>query len=763
VKTFAKTLVERRVPQYLLIYVGFAWGVMQFAQFVVGVFLLSPHWTKLVFFATLLFWPAYLLVVYRHGRPGADSWGLPEKIGVPVNLVVASLVLFVVFRGQDLGAATTSVTVADESGSLVVREVAKQEFRKRTVVFDFDSENLGSDDLWLTGFIPDAVYYDMLGDDFLDPVGPSQFAERLRRAGYPELRGVPLALKREVAEERHADWIFGGTIGRAGSNYTATITLHAAGDGGLAAEESYVADDLFDLVDRISADLRRHLAIPSRDDVPDLPAEEYFTSNRDALPPYGRARNLIVIERDWAGAIELLQQAVAADPTFTLAQYSLATLLVVSNRRAEAVPAIQAALTNVYRLPERAQFTVKADYYGVTENLDKAWAVIEMWAELYPEDLIALQNLYAVQNVRNQRVEAIGTLEKIYALNSGMADVLKQIAALQGSLGNFAEARDALQRYTDRYPDDYTGLQGLANIQLRTGELDAARRNIDKALLLEPTSTELMVASARLYHRVGDFTAAESGFKGALEAATSANARLNALGALHTYYRVQGQTTPAFETLDERLEEARAVLLPVQVAVQRLQSLAVYLENGRDADARAIVDEYGGEQQVPLNIVAGIARLELAVENEDVAAAETELAAVEAAIQRSGLENFRGSVQTVGAKLAGLKGDWQRACELRDQYLLANPTDPFVPTGIAECLRELGRLEEAERSVRTTLATIPGSATANVELSRILRARGDPAGARAALARALAIWSLAEPPFEPAAEARALLEASAGA
>jgi hypothetical protein len=39
----------------------------------------------------------------------------------------------------------------------------------------------------------------------------------------------------------------------------------------------------------------------------------------------------------------------------------------------------------------------------------------------------------------------------------------------------------------------------------------------------------------------------------------------------------------------------------------------------------------------------------------------------------------------------------------------------------------------------------------------VLKARGDAAGARAALERALTIWSLAEPDFEPAAEARTLL------
>ncbi|HEX7237965.1 MAG TPA: tetratricopeptide repeat protein [Gammaproteobacteria bacterium] len=752
-------LVERRIPQYLLVYIGVAWGLMQFTQLIVDVFLFSPHWTKIAIFATFMLWPSYLLVVYRHGRPGTDAWGLPEKIGIPANLLFVFGVLFFMFRTEDLGAATTSVTVADETGTVVERKVAKQEFRKRTVLFDFDSDALADDDLWLTGFVPDAVYMDMLGDDFLDPVGPNQFVEKLRRAGYRNLRNVPLALKREIAEELHADWIFSGKIGKAGEQYTATVTLHSAGDGGRAAEDVYVADDVFGLVDAISADLRKHLEIPKRDSVPDLPAREYFTSNDAALKPYGEARNLLLIENDWPGAISKLQQAVAADPTFTLAQHTLAAGMLLSNRSAEAVAPIKAALQNNYRLPERAQFTVKADYYGMTQDLDKAWAVVEMWAQLYPEDLVALQNLYTVQTVRNQRVEAIATLEKIYSINSGMADVLKQIAQLQSSLGNFEEARGALRRYVERFPDDYTGLSSLAGIELNMGELDAARRTIEKALLLEPGNTELLVRLAQLDQRVGNFAAAESGLKAALAAAPSPNARANAWGALHLYYRVQGQTTAALEALAKRVEESAAFLPPVQIAVLRLTSLDVYFDTGREADVRAILDEYGGQLQIPVSVVANLAELQLALANRDVPAAEKLLATVESMIAANQLERFRDQAVGASARLAGLKGEWQRAYDLRQQYLRANPTDAFVHTGIAECLRELGRLEEAEKSIRRTLELIPGSANANVELARVLTARGDAAGARAALERALAIWSSAEPDFEPANEARALLAA----
>jgi Flp pilus assembly protein TadD len=192
-----------------------------------------------------------------------------------------------------------------------------------------------------------------------------------------------------------------------------------------------------------------------------------------------------------------------------------------------------------------------------------------------------------------------------------------------------------------------------------------------------------------------------------------------------------------------------------------LDNLDVYLETGREAEVRRILDEYGSQLRPPSNIRAVIAELQLALDQRDIGTAETQLAAVESIIATNRLDAVRNVTLNMSARLEGLKGNWERACALRQEHLRANPTDPLVHTGIATCLRELGRYDEAEREVRLTLARIPASATAEVELARILEAKGSRAAARQALERALAIWSLAEPDFEPAAEARALLAATA--
>jgi tetratricopeptide (TPR) repeat protein len=753
-------LLDRRVPQYLLVYIGVSWGLIEFTNLIVDVFLLSPHWTKVAIFASLMLWPGYLMVVYNHARPGIDPWLLSEKITVPTNVLVAVCALYFVFRGEDLGAATTNIVVEDEQGNVMERQVAKQEFRKRTILFNFDPQGgLAEDELWLGSFLPTAINLDLTGDDFFDPVAPGLSAEKLRRAGYAELNKVPLSLKRELADDTHAAWILSGTVDKAGDNYVVTVQLTSTSDGTDVGELIYTGTDIFTLVDSISSDLKQNLGIPDRDTVPDLPAEEFFTGERQALAAFGQALHKMQVNNDWAGALPLLQQAVELDPTFTLAQHNLSAVLSLSNRASEAVAPIQAALRNIYRLPERSQFGLKADYYFITQEVDKAWAVVEMWAELYPEDLLALQTLYTVQTVKNQRREAIATLEKMYAINSGLADVLKVIAQLQVSLGDFTAAQDAQQRYMALYPDDFTGLSSLAGIQINMGELATARINVERALLLEPGSTELELLLGRIDHRLGNFAAAEAGIKRALTAAPSAAARMNAWASLQAYYQTQGQTQAAIDALGKRLEEAQSFQPPLQIIALQLNNLEVYLDAGRDAEVRAMLETFRPElQSSPLSILIDLAELQLALNADDIAAAETHLAAVEQAIDVTQMETARNPAMSARARIAGLKGEWEQALAQNRDYLLANPADPVIHTAIAGNLRELGDYAEAERSVRETLRVIPAGANALVELARIYTAQGKVAEAQAALQQALTIWAAADAEYKPAAEARLLLE-----
>src|SRR5688572_33390955 len=112
--TADRNLIERRVPQVLAIYLGAAFGVVQFVDFVGSRYLLPPVWTDLTLLAMALLLPSVLLYTYNHGRPGPDEWRRSEKVFIPINLLVLVALVTVVGAGAPLGPTSKRITVTDE-------------------------------------------------------------------------------------------------------------------------------------------------------------------------------------------------------------------------------------------------------------------------------------------------------------------------------------------------------------------------------------------------------------------------------------------------------------------------------------------------------------------------------------------------------------------------------------------------------------------------------------------------------------------------
>jgi len=205
-KSFLSELLRRRVPQFLGVYLATGWAALEFTDFLVNRYLLSPNLTDFVLLSWALLVPTILALAWYHGAPGRDKWTRAERVGIPLNLGLAAVLLFVVFRGADLGAATTSVMVENEAGETVERVIPKSEFRKHLAVFFFDNESADSTLDWLQYGIPWGLVDDLMQDVFIDirtptpPVeGESGMVERLRNAGYADGLRVPFALKRQIS------------------------------------------------------------------------------------------------------------------------------------------------------------------------------------------------------------------------------------------------------------------------------------------------------------------------------------------------------------------------------------------------------------------------------------------------------------------------------------------------------------------------------------------------------------------------------------
>ena len=65
----SRTSSNGAFPQFLTIYAGTSWAVVEFADFMVEEFLLSPHWTR-VAPGSILLVPSVLMLAWSRGKAG---------------------------------------------------------------------------------------------------------------------------------------------------------------------------------------------------------------------------------------------------------------------------------------------------------------------------------------------------------------------------------------------------------------------------------------------------------------------------------------------------------------------------------------------------------------------------------------------------------------------------------------------------------------------------------------------------------------------
>jgi tetratricopeptide (TPR) repeat protein len=756
-----KDLLRRRVPQVTAIYFGAAWGLVEFVDFAAQRFALSPHLIDLALVGPLLLLPSVILVTYYHGAPGQDEWVTVEKIGVSANLVVALFFLFFFFQGKDLGAATRTVVVTDEEGVETERVVPKTEFRKRLTVYFFDAEPEDTASTWLQYGLPMAVWSDLSQDQFLDLRIPILFPYRLREAGFEELVNVPLSLAREIADEQHREYFVMGTVATVDGELEATVSLYDANRGKLLEERAYTDTDLMAMADRICLQLREDLKVPDLGDegAQDLPLSELLTNSPSAFRLSIESIMASEVERDFDRGTELMEEAVAEDPTYADAQAALANLYVFTNRPAEMAGPLQAAMDHIYRLPERSRFLVKSNYYLlVRQDSDRAMATLDMWAELFPDDIQAHQNRVQIQSLRDDKDGALASLETILELDPEQRDVLLQIGSLHESRGDFTAAREAFQEYADEFPESHQVLTRLAELARRTGRLEEARGYYDRALLLAPSDVGLMVGMGSLERATGNFDGALAQFDAAMATADTPEERAQVFSAMEGYYMARGQVGRSIELIEQRLAEAPAYLPGFMVVQQQLLEAGSYAEAGRLDDAWALVEGARAQLPPPFNAMAPLGEMDIYLTLEDADAIEATLPGVEAFIDTVQYELVRPALFAAQGEAHALRGEYREAIRAFEEQKRLAPSNTSISMELGRCYRGLGEFDRAVSLIEETLKTSPYGARTNYEMALTYEAMGRLDEARVHIGRALEVWADADPTYKWAQRAREAAE-----
>jgi serine/threonine protein kinase/tetratricopeptide (TPR) repeat protein len=759
-ESVSKSLFSVRAVVTLLVYLAFAWAAFMFAGWVVDRFVLSPHLVNIVQVVVLSLIPTVWILAARRGSH-SRLWSTIAKIGIPANVLASLVVLVALFAGRDIGAATETVTVLDEAGRPVERAIPKSEFRKSLTLYFFDNETGDDDHLWVGGALMALLQVDMWQDQFIyqrSSISQS-FRIRLQKAGFTDWFQAPWNLKRKIAEDAHIDYFATGSYTLEEGVWVVTLQLYETQSGRLITEKEYRNRDLFVLVDGASVDVRRGIGLPEGhiQTNQDLPVAEMFTTSMGALRAYCEGIYLALFRQDWMGSVRLFERATVEDSTFAWGHLTCYQVYQATNVPDKADPAMRAAMQHSYRLPERMQFVLKASYYEHTQDPEKLIGVVQMWVELYPEDIEAREILASVRQTRNERELAIEQIEAILEIDPSRTEFLQAIAGLYVDMGDFERGVQYYESYLEKDPTDAEAYQRLGTVYEIQGRYNEAKKHYEKALLIDPNQISVLVDIGDIAGKLNNDQEALEKWDDALELANMPQDRARIYRSIRNFYSSRGQIEKSIELLQLNWAEQAKFLPPVAVHSEKLGDLCFFVWAGRTEEAFEIIETAKAALVPPYDGFLPYGYLCVYVELEDPDKIEEALKQLTAYIDTHNIGRLRGEAYWAEGEMEEARGNFEAAIESYQRKLGEDPTDVMMHRSIGRCQRKLGQYEAARSSIDKTLQIYPNNALANYEIALAYHGMGDRAKALEHIRRAMERWKNADAVYQPAQKAMATL------
>jgi len=760
-----KEMMRRRVPHFLGAYFVVGWILLELADWAVGRWVLSPHITDLGVAIWLSMIPAVALLAWTHGAPGRDRWTRTGIVGVGLNLLVAAGLMFLLFRGRDLGSATNTVTVLDEEGQSVEREIPKREFTRRVAVFAFVNESDETDLDWLQFGAAWSLVLDLEQDNWIRPV--TGFAQEMEGESAFSPSHLPFSRQRELASDRSLEYMLVGSIHGTSSAPILKSRLYDAETGSLLVEHEFEGTHALDLVDRLSVQIRKDLGVPSGHiaRTTDLPVRELLSDSLVAVRAFLQAE--YAEGRDAAANLRLLAATTAMDSTFSLAQAALGEGYLAFNQPDVANAAYETALRHEYRLSERSRFEIKVRYYQITRQPEKALAIARMRTDLYPGDPNAWDVLGIVLLNQGDNAGAAEALETGRDLDPSSWGRVQLLSQANMNAGHEDDARQAYERYADRYPDRVAPVRAIGGLYLREGSFTTAAEQFEKALLIDPTDFQSLVAMADISERTAEFDRARAYYDRAISGSRGTDQMWIVGGRLVGFFDLQGMTDSAIarvEALSGYLKSSQGRLAELQ---HRANTIALYPRAGRTGQARALIDTLRAELEPPMRQFVPIAEALVLRELGQGELLEAKIPEARRLYEELGYEALDWMMLYLDAEARRLQDRCADAIPLFEQAAagmqagLLGETDvslggnPWL--GLGTCYRATGRYGDAVNALGQSYSRIPSDARVLLQLALLYRDMGDRTEAVRYLNGAVHVWRNADADHVLANEAKGLL------
>ncbi len=400
---------------------------------------------------------------------------------------------------------------------------------------------------------------DLSESQYIRVMSRQRLYDILKLMGQEDVKVIDKTVASEVARRAEVKWILTGSILQTEPHIVLSAEISEAASGKIIASERVTGEageDLFAVVDRLSARTRLELSLPeeARGET-DRAVADVTTHSPEAYRYY--LEGLDYGNKLYAAEAEAsYRRALEYDSTFAMAYFRLGLLKDDEQRGGYMAKALQYS----DQISQKEKLFIKS-MSEVTEakegNFTRGIEEMEKLAQRYPDDKeIHFWLGVFYRQLPERRHEAVGSLNRAIEIDPLYKTAYNMLAYTYDKQGNFEKSLWAINTYASIAPDEANPYDTRGDLYAYNGQIEQAMASYRQALEVKPDFLPSMIKLGHMYLFRREYARAESCYK-AVASGDDKNYRATGRTLLSLIPMYRGKLNAAIEILDQGIAADR--------------------------------------------------------------------------------------------------------------------------------------------------------------------------------------------------------------
>ncbi len=437
---------------------------------------------------------------------------------------------------------------------------------------------------------------DLSESEYIKVLSSQRLHDLLNLLNFEEAGEIDIKIATGIAQKASARWILMGSILQEEPEMIIAAQLIDVKSGLVEKSEKVVGksgENIFSMTDRLAAEIRNDLALPSKaEQEMDRNVADITTNSPEAYKLYleGREYNYKFYSDE---AETCFRKAIILDSTFAMSHYYLSFY----GGASEQDKSIKMAAKYQEHCSKKERLFINSRLAWLGRNIAVALDDLSTITRLFPDDKEAYYWRAVYEYQMHRYDEAILDAMKAIQIDPRYKIAYNQLAYSYQAKGDKEEAIKTIDKYISMAPNEANPYDSRGDIYIRLGNLSEAIKSYEKALEIKPDFDHSLRALARIslsllkYDKAADYLSL---------LASSENSTYRVSGQLGEAYTLiyQGKFNDALKALDAKImevensnEEPESASISVMAHAHFLKS-KIYYEQGEYKKALFEIEQY---------------------------------------------------------------------------------------------------------------------------------------------------------------------------